>query len=92
MAFGAFMAIFRSPFNEYCRLFVEFPIYRRNLEGVTTTTINQITQDNLKNTYIPLPPFAEQHRIVAKVDELMALCDQARSATIQQLKNPSGIS
>ena len=30
----------------------------------------------IKETLIPLPPLAEQHRIVAKVDQLMALCDR----------------
>jgi type I restriction enzyme S subunit len=29
----------------------------------------------VKAFHIALPPLAEQHRIVAKVDELMALCD-----------------
>ena len=30
----------------------------------------------LKASFIPLPPLAEQHRIVAKVNELMTLCDR----------------
>jgi len=32
----------------------------------------------LKNLLFPLPPFAEQHRIVAKVDEIFTLCDTLR--------------
>ena len=35
-----------------------------------------ISREQLSGLPVPLPPLAEQHRIVAKVDELMALCDQ----------------
>lgn len=33
----------------------------------------------LRNMRIPVPPAAEQHRIVAKVDELMALCNRLKA-------------
>lgn len=34
---------------------------------------------NINELLIPLAPLEEQHRIVAKVDELMALCDQLKA-------------
>lgn len=78
MAFGAFMAIFRSEFNTYIELFLKSPVFRRLLDGVATTTINQITQNNLKSTLIPLPPLAEQRRIVEKVEEVMVLINRLK--------------
>jgi type I restriction enzyme S subunit len=35
-----------------------------------------ISREKIIATSVPLPPLPEQHRIVAKVDELMAFCDQ----------------
>ncbi len=43
--------------------------------GMAVMQMN-ISQNKLRAVPIPLPPIAEQHRIVAKVDELMAVCDQ----------------
>jgi type I restriction enzyme S subunit len=47
--------------------------------GMAVMQIN-ISQDRLRAVPIPLPPLAEQRRIVAKVDELMALCDQLEAS------------
>ena len=74
-AFGAFMAIFRSQMNEYLYHFIRSPLFRQMIDEVNTTTINQITQGNLRSTLAPIPPLAEQRRIAAKVDQLMALVD-----------------
>ena len=46
------------------------------LEFAPATAQKNINLGILNAVLIPLPPLAEQHRIVAKVDELMALCDQ----------------
>lgn len=42
----------------------------------------------MKNMIVSVPSINEQHRIVAKVDELMAICDQlkARIAEANQLQ------
>jgi type I restriction enzyme, S subunit len=41
-----------------------------------TGIIGGIARSEFRSLRIPLPPLAEQKRIVAKVDELMALCDR----------------
>ncbi|MBL0499320.1 restriction endonuclease subunit S [Aeromonas caviae] len=47
-----------------------------NLKGIAYKGLNLNT---LRDFAIPLPPLEEQHRIVGKVDELVALCDQLKS-------------
>ncbi|KRP44926.1 type I restriction enzyme, S subunit [Pseudomonas libanensis] len=49
---------------------------RQLLEVATGMTATGVKSSRLKEIPVPLPPLAEQHRIVAKVDELMTLCDR----------------
>ncbi|NBN80301.1 restriction endonuclease subunit S [Microvirga tunisiensis] len=67
---------------EYLRLASESDLVRAEIESICATTVGNwgVSASNLKEVRFPLPPLAEQRRIVAKVDELMALCDQLETS------------
>ena len=46
------------------------------IEKTTGGAAPRLNMSIVRGYPIPLPPLAEQHRIVAKVDKLMALCDR----------------
>jgi type I restriction enzyme S subunit len=54
------------------------------LEFAPATAQKNINLEILNAVLIPLPPLAEQHRIVAKIDELMALCDRLEASQREQ--------
>jgi type I restriction enzyme, S subunit len=57
------------------------------LKFAPATAQKNINLEILESVLIPLPPLAEQHRIVARVDELMALCDQLKTRIQQASKH-----
>ncbi|HHQ4589780.1 TPA: restriction endonuclease subunit S, partial [Aeromonas veronii] len=80
------------PYTDYVSAFfillnIKSPIYLKKGEAGMTGTAGQkrLAKDFFSFYPLPIPPFAEQHRIVAKVDELMALCDQLEQCSESQL-------
>tara|TARA_R110002110_G_scaffold305242_2_gene519282 strand:+ start:2589 stop:4280 length:1692 start_codon:yes stop_codon:yes gene_type:complete len=63
-------------------VYVNSELGRRFFENASkqTTNLASINMTQLRSCPLPLPPLAEQHRIVAKVDALMALCDRLEAA------------
>ncbi len=53
-------------------------IYFQNKAKGTSKSMPKITQMVVANAVIPLPPRAEQQRIVEKVDQLVAMCDELK--------------
>jgi len=59
------------------------PFQLQLIDNATGMTATGIKASKLKEIPMIIPPLAEQHRIVTKVDELMAICDQLK-ARLQQ--------
>ncbi|MGR5318507.1 restriction endonuclease subunit S [Vibrio sp. DNB22_19_1] len=64
-------------------LYLKSPMFLKVGETKMTGSAGQkrVPKDFFAGNPLPFPPLAEQHRIVAKVDELMALCDQLEQHT-----------
>lgn len=71
---------------DYILLFWKSPHFIETGMPKMTGTAGQkrVPTDYFANSPFPLPPLAEQHRIVAKVDELMALCDELEAARTER--------
>ena len=71
----------------YLILFLKSPRFLIEGEKVMTGSAGQkrVPKDYFSSTPLPLPPTEEQHRIVQKVDELMALCDRLEQQTSDQI-------
>lgn len=57
--------------------------YFRNHASGTQGNMPKINQGTVVNSPIPIPPLLEQHRIVAKVRQLFAMCDQLKTLIVQ---------
>ena len=62
---------------EYLKYFFMWIYERLNAQKIGSAFPN-INTDMLKNTLIPLPPLAEQKRIVAKLEEILPLCERLK--------------
>lgn len=50
-------------------------LYGQFTEKASGSTVDNLNIDKVKSAMIPLPPLAEQKRIVAKLEELLPLCE-----------------
>uniref|UniRef100_UPI00404792FD restriction endonuclease subunit S n=1 Tax=Roseivirga sp. TaxID=1964215 RepID=UPI00404792FD len=71
--FNSFTSVF---FMEYL-VILQTPTLLKTSRG---SAINNLLLGDMRNMAIPLPPFSEQQRIVAKLDELMRYCDELEAS------------
>lgn len=65
--------------KEYIALLLRSNLFRNAVEGETTgISVPHISPGQVGSVAVPLPPLAEQKRIVAKLEEILPLCERLK--------------
>ena len=65
--------------KEYIALLLRSNLFKSAVEGQTTgISVPHISPGQVGNVVIPLPPIAEQKRIVARLEEILPLCERLK--------------
>ena len=79
-SFGAFCYGLRPYLQEtasYISLFLQTSTYRDYVSALSAgVNINNLRREHIEGTPLPVPPLNEQHRIVAKIEELFSELDK----------------
>ena len=86
VTFGAFMTIFRCKNNDYLYFVFNSKLFEYQSGAFLTSTINQLTLGTLYSIKIPLPPPADQERIVLYLVETAGAFDKAIAHSRRQIE------
>lgn len=65
--------------NEYLFYLLKSPVVKEQCDNVATGTAQKtVGLNSLRNIIVPLPPIAEQYRIVSKLEEILPLCEKLK--------------
>ena len=82
-SFGAFMAVCRSALNPWIFQILNSEYFNTYLDDSNSTAINQVTQKMLLAFQLPIPPAAEQERIISKLKPWYEYIDEIEDRKIE---------
>ncbi len=73
----------RSITSEYLNIVIKSELTQDVIFKSKNSTNDNISMKDINSFLVPLPPIAEQHRIVSKVNQLLLICDQIQSLLVK---------